>query len=166
MAWRLETGTDLVIELHLLPGKTPIAVEPVVGLFFDKAAPTQVPLMLKMGSKAIDIPAGQSDYAIEDTLVLPVDVDLLSVYPHAHYLGHEMRVQATLPDGTTRSLLHIKHWSFHWQHFYWLEEPVTVKGGDQLKLECHYDTTGDSNRVGFCEGTECEMCVQFAYVTQ
>ena len=141
MAWRLETGTDLVIELHLLPGKTPIAVEPVVGLFFDKAAPTQVPLMLKMGSKAIDIPAGQSDYAIEDTLVLPVDVDLLSVYPHAHYLGHEMRVQATLPDGTTRSLLHIKHWSFHWQQDYRYVKPITLPRGTTIAMRFTYDNS-------------------------
>ena len=29
------------------------------------------------------------------------DVDVVSVYPHAHYLAREMKGVATLPDGTT-----------------------------------------------------------------
>ena len=63
------------------------------------------PLTLKMGSKLIDIPAGKRDYVVTDTYELPVPFDLLSVYPHAHYLGKEMRVTATLPDGAVKSLL-------------------------------------------------------------
>ena len=118
MPWRLEAGTDLVLELHLLPGKTPVAVRPTVALFFTDQPPAAVPAMLKMGSQAIDIPAGQRDYAITDTYVLPVDADLLSVYPHAHFLGKEMHVRAVLPDGTDRRLLHIPRWSFHWQQDY------------------------------------------------
>ena len=51
-----------------------------------------------MGSAAIDIPAGARDYAITDSYTLPVDVDLLSLYPHAHFLGKDMQVVAT-PSG-------------------------------------------------------------------
>ena len=57
----------------------------------------------KLGSKAIDIPAGDADYAVEDRFVLPVGVDLLSVYPHAHYLARRMTASATLPDGRVQS---------------------------------------------------------------
>jgi hypothetical protein len=100
MPWKLERGTDLVLELHLIPRSEPVAVQPAVALYFANAAPASMPLMLKMGSKGIDIPAGASDYAISDSYQLPVDVDLLSVYPHAHFLGREMLVRAALPDGT------------------------------------------------------------------
>jgi len=146
MAWPFEPGTDLVIELHLLPGKTAIPVQPSVGLFFDTVPPRKVPLMMKMGSKAIDIPAGARDYAIEDTIVLPVDVDVLSVYPHAHYLGKEMRVEATLPGGATRTLLHIKHWSFHWQQDYRYVTPIALPGGTSLSMRYTYDNSaGNEN---------------------
>ncbi len=60
MPWRLESGTDVVVELHLLPGKTPIAVRPTVALFFTEQPAAAVPAMLKMGSQAIDIPAGHA----------------------------------------------------------------------------------------------------------
>jgi hypothetical protein len=50
-----------------LPGKKPVTVQPAIGLFFTDTPPTHAPLMVKLGSKAIDIPAGQRDYAITDT---------------------------------------------------------------------------------------------------
>jgi translation elongation factor EF-G len=41
--------------------------------------------------ETIDIPAGASAYTIEDSIVLPVDVDVQAVQPHAHYLAHNVR---------------------------------------------------------------------------
>ena len=35
----------------------------------------------------IDIPPGEPDYRVTNSYELPVGVDLLSIYPHAHYLG-------------------------------------------------------------------------------
>ena len=144
MPWRLEAGTDLVLELHLLPGKTPVAVRPTVALFFTDQPPAAVPAMLKMGSQAIDIPAGQRDYAITDTYVLPVDADLLSLYPHAHFLGREMHVRAVLPDGTDRRLIHIPRWSFHWQQDYRYLRPVSLPRGTVVTMRFTYDNS-DSN---------------------
>ena len=85
--------------------------------------------MAVMGSRAIDIPAGATDYPIDDTYTLPVDVDLLSVYPHAHYLGKEIDVRADLPDGIDQVALHIEQWSFHWQQDYRYVTPVRLPRG-------------------------------------
>ena len=141
MPWRLEAGTDMVVELHLLPGKTPIAVRPTIALFFTDQPPGAVPAMLKMGSQAIDIPAGTRDYAITDRYVLPVDADLLSLYPHAHFLGREMLVQATLPNGTEQRLLHIPRWSFHWQQDYRYVQPVSLPRGTTVTMRFTYDNS-------------------------
>src|SRR5262245_6403747 len=141
MPWRLAGGTDLVLELHLLPGKVPINVQPTIGLYFANAPPAALPLMVKMGSKAIDIPAGAPDYAITDKFVLPVDVDLLSVYPHAHFLGREMQVLALRPDGTTRSLLRIPRWSFHWQQDYRYARPISLPAGTTISMRFTYDNS-------------------------
>jgi tetratricopeptide (TPR) repeat protein len=141
MPWRLARGTDLVLELHLLPGQTPISVQPTIGLYFADAAPSALPLMAKLGSKAIDIPAGARDYAIADRFTLPVDVDLLSVYPHAHFLGREMQVLALLPDGKTRSLLQIPRWSFHWQQDYRYTRPIPLPAGTTISMRFTYDNS-------------------------
>ena len=142
MPWRLHRGTDLVLELHLIPGKTPVSVSPSVALYFSAGAPAaSAPLMFKMASKAIDIPAGARDYAITDRYVLPVDAELLSLYPHAHFLGKEMHVAATLPDGTARDLLRIRQWSFHWQQDYRYVRPVVLPRGTTISMRFTYDNS-------------------------
>ena len=141
MPWRLERGADLVVELHMLATKVPRTIQPTVALFFTDQPPTAAPLTLKMGSKLIDIPAGKTDYVITDTYELPVPFDLLSVYPHAHYLATEMRVTATLPDDTVKSLLYIKHWSFHWQQDYRFVTPVSLPAGTKLTMRYTYDNS-------------------------
>jgi hypothetical protein len=51
-------------------------------------------------------------------------VDLLGIYPHAHYLGKDMLATALLPDGTTKALIDIKRWDLNWQAVYRYAEPV------------------------------------------
>jgi Flp pilus assembly protein TadD len=97
-----------------------------------------------MGSKAIDIPAGATDYAITDTYVLPSDVTVLSVYPHAHYLGKDMQVRATLPNGSQRTLLRITRWNFHWQQDYRFTTPIALPRGTSIAMRFTYDNS-DAN---------------------
>ena len=141
MPWRLEAGADLVIELHMVPTAKPLVIAPTIALFLTDRPPVKTPLTLKMGSKLIDIPPGQADYAVTDTYELPVAVELLSVYPHAHYLGKEMTVTATLPDGTAKSLLHIRHWSFHWQQDYRYVTPIALPRGTRVSMKYTYDNS-------------------------
>lgn len=141
MPWRLAQGTDLVVELHLIPGARPVDVQPTVALFFAPTPGTTTPLTFKMGFLAIDIPAGAREYAIDDRYVLPVDVDLLSLYPHAHYLGRDMLVTATAPDGSVRRLLHIPQWSFHWQQDYRFTAPVPLARGTTISMVFTYDNS-------------------------
>jgi Flp pilus assembly protein TadD len=96
---------------------------------------------VKMGARVIDIPPGATDYVVTDQYVLPVDVRVLSLYPHAHYLGKEMTVQATLPDGSTRVLLHIPRWSFHWQQDYRFVQPVALPRDTTLAMRFTYDNS-------------------------
>src|SRR5262249_47290927 len=141
MPWRLERGADLVVELHMLATDVPRTIQPTVALFFTEKPPVASPLTLKMGSRLIDIPAGKSDHVITDSYDLPVPFDLLSVYPHAHYLATEMRVTATLPDGTVKSLLYIKHWSFHWQQDYRFVTRLSLPAGTTLTMRYTYDNS-------------------------
>ena len=141
LPWSIDSSTDLVVELHLLPGKTPVPVRPSVGLYFTDTPPAGTPVLIVMGNKAIDIPAGAADYAIEDSYQLPVDASVLSVYPHAHYLGKEMTVRATLPDGATRTLIHIPRWSFHWQQDYRYVTPIPLPRGTRIAMRFTYDNS-------------------------
>jgi Flp pilus assembly protein TadD len=148
MAWRLDGGSDLIIQLHMMPGhlSAPAQVRPSVGFFFTDTPPVRQPIDFKLGSKTIDIPAGRVDYTTEDVFVLPVDVDLLSVYPHAHYLARDMKAFATLPDGQVTWLLWIKDWNFNWQDQYRYRTPVFLPHGTSLTMRYTYDNSAANPR--------------------
>ena len=46
---------------------------------------------------------------------LPVAVEVLSIYPHAHYLGKQMTITAEPPGEPPTTLLEIDDWDFNWQ---------------------------------------------------
>jgi Flp pilus assembly protein TadD len=141
MAWRLERGADLVVELHVINSKEAAPLRPSVGLFLTKTPPQQRPITVRLASKAIEIPAGKADYVVTDEYELPSSVTVLSVYPHAHYLGREMRTTATLPDGSVKTLLHIPHWDFHWQQDYRYVTPVRLPRGTKLSMRYTFDNS-------------------------
>lgn len=141
MAWRLERGADLVLELHVINSKDATTLKPSVGLFLTRTPPRQRPITVRMGSKSIDIPAGKADYVVTDEYELPANVTVLSVYPHAHYLGNEMRTTATLPDGSVKTLLHIPHWDFHWQQDYRYVTPIPLPRGTKLAMRYTFDNS-------------------------
>jgi len=146
MSWKLRKGTDLVWELHMLPSGKPEQIQPSVGLYFTDDVPTKSPFILGLGSRTLDIPAGEKEYWIEDSYVLPVAVKVLGVYPHAHYLGKQMRAFARLPDGTRRWLILIKDWDFNWQDQYLYREPLSLPRGTRLLMRYSYDNSADNIR--------------------
>jgi tetratricopeptide (TPR) repeat protein len=67
------------------------------------------------------------------------------VYPHAHYLGKDMLVTATLPDGSVKTVLHIPQWSFHWQQDYRYETPIPLPAGTRVTMRYTWDNS-DKNQ--------------------
>jgi tetratricopeptide (TPR) repeat protein len=121
-------------------------VQPVIGLYFGDDPPEQTPAMLRLGRQNIDIPAGEKRYTVTDSFVLPVEVDVVAVQPHAHYRAAEMNGFATLPDGMVRPLIHIKQWDFRWQHVYRYATPVRLPKGATLSMRYTYDNSADNPR--------------------
>ena len=81
---------------------------------------------------------------IRDSYVLPVDVQLLAVQPHAHYRA-KRSAASPLPDGTA-PVMHIKDWDFRWQHVYREETPIALPKGTKLSMEYTYDNSASNVR--------------------
>jgi tetratricopeptide (TPR) repeat protein len=146
LAWRLEPGTDLVLETHMQPSGKPELVQPSIGLFFGSDPPERTPYMLRLSRQSIDIPAGEKAYTIADSYVLPVDVEVQAVQPHAHYRAREIRGWATLADGTTKWLIYIKDWDFRWQHVYRYVAPFVLPRGTTVAMRYTYDNSAENPR--------------------
>ena len=146
LAWRIDPGTDLVLELHMLPSGKPETIRSSLGLHFTDQPPNRLPFILRLGRNDIDIPPGETNYVIEDSYETPVDLEVLNVYAHAHYLGKSVEGWAVLPSGTRRELLRIDDWSFDWQDEYRYQEPVRLPRGSRISMRISYDNSAGNPR--------------------
>ena len=145
-AWRLDRGTDVVLHLHMLPTGKPETIRPTIGFHFTDEPSAVSPLVVLLDGGTIDIPAGASDHVVTDEIVLPVAVDVLGLYPHAHYLGKAMDVSATLPDGRHMTLIRIDDWDFKWQDEYRYVTPPSLPAGTNVTMRYTYDNSAENER--------------------
>jgi len=146
-AWRLEPGNDLVLNAHLQPSGKPETVQPSIGLYFTDKKPTQFPVLIQLEHDgALNIPAGARDFLVSDDFRLPMDVDVLAIYPHAHYLGKLLEAYATLPDGKRQWLIRIPEWDLNRQAVYRYRQPLSLPKGTLISMRYHYDNSAENAR--------------------
>ena len=100
------------MQTHFRPNGATQSEKSVIGLYFGPKPArdmTQVQVPAFFGIKAnFDIAAGDAGYKLRGSYTLPADVDAVGVWAHAHYLGSEAKLTATLPSGEVRILLWIQ----------------------------------------------------------
>jgi tetratricopeptide (TPR) repeat protein len=146
LSWRLDPGSSLVVQLHMLSTGGGEVVRPSVGFFFAEQPPKRTPALLRFGRQGIDIPAGEQQYVVTDSYVLPVGVDVLALKPHAHSRAREIKAYATLPDGSRRWLIYIRNWDVEWQHIYRYISPVALPQHTRVTMEYTYDNSAGNPR--------------------
>jgi Flp pilus assembly protein TadD len=147
MSWRLDPGSDLILNLHVQPSGKEETVQAMLGLYFASKPPTRVPTLIQLENDGkIDIPAGSRQFEIDDHLTLPVDVQVLAIYPHAHYLGKQIDAWAALPDGSRRPLIRIPDWDLNWQAVYTYCEPFWLPKGTTVFMRIQYDNSSSNPR--------------------
>jgi tetratricopeptide (TPR) repeat protein/mono/diheme cytochrome c family protein len=147
MPWRLDPGNDLILNIHLKPSGKSEVIDTEIGLYFTDQPPTKQPMLLQLDrDDALDIPAGDARFVVEDSLKLPVDVEALGVYPHAHYLGKDMQAWATLPNGQKKWLVWIRDWDIDRQSVYRYRQPVQLPKGTVVHMRYTYDNSAANPR--------------------
>ncbi|MFT4114335.1 tetratricopeptide repeat protein [Silvibacterium sp.] len=142
MPWRLDPGNDLILNMHLKPSGKAETITAQIGLYFTDKPPTHQPMLLQLERDgALDIPAGAANFVVEDQLRLPIDVDLLGIYPHAHYLGKQLEAWAMLPNGQRLWLIRIDDWDIDRQSVYRYREPVRLPKGTFVHMHYVYDNS-------------------------
>lgn len=147
MALRLDKGTDLILNAHLQPSGKPETIQPTLGLYFTDKPATKHPILLQLeNDRLLDIPAGEEHFVVSDEFTLPVDVDVLAIYPHAHYLGRDLQAIAKFPDGRSETLIHIPDWNLNWQAVYRYAQPVKLPKGTTITMKFVYDNSESNVR--------------------
>ena len=124
---------------------------------------------LLVGTRQIDLPAGDAHHPVTDSMLIPEDIDLIGIAPHAHLLCRDMKADAKLPNGTTVPLIWVRDWDFNWQGQYRYAEPVHLPKGTRIEMRYIYDNSSGNphnpssppKRVTFGEQTTDEMALLF-----
>jgi tetratricopeptide (TPR) repeat protein len=73
-------------------------------------------------------------------------VNVLAIYPHAHYLGKLIEAWAMLPDGSRKWLIRIPDWDINWQAVYDYRRPLFLPAGTKVAMRIRYNNSSDNPR--------------------
>ena len=177
----LPGGADFVFEVHYAPGS--LGEQANVNMRLDyKEAPFirevyHSPLLFhgwpSLQEPELFIPANTIQTFHEISVEAPVNLSLISVFPHMHLLGKTFKVYGLTPDEDTVRVIDVDHYDFHWQFSYTFPTLTLLPQGSRLYGEAMYDNTdaNDDNPnnppadVGLGENTTDEMMVCFFMYT-
>jgi len=171
---RLRKNARIVLQIHYYTAVSVEADRTRLGIYYSKKPVERSLYFLPLAQTNLEIPAGAERHIVRwDFLVPPfLDAQAISIFPHMHLLGTQIRVQAEL-FGRVTPLIYIDKWDFNWQGAYTYQEPVSLPAFSRLRMECEYNNSASNPRnpsnppkvVRWGEETEDEMCVTFLGVT-
>jgi tetratricopeptide (TPR) repeat protein len=146
-AWELAPGVPLVLHTHLQPSGKPEKVSFQMGFYFTDKRPIVRPVILRVGSREIDIPAGESRFIVCDSYVLPVDVEITYIFPHAHSLCREIKLTLERDGFEPYTLLNIKRFDENWHDKYRIDHRSgRIPSGTRIVTEFVYDNSASNIR--------------------
>ena len=175
IAMHVPKGCRIVVQVHYHKDGKPEVDQTSVGLHFAKAPVTQAMRNMMVLNYMFQLPPGQSRYEVKSSTVVNQPIHAIAVTPHMHLLGREIKVWATLPDGTERPMVWIKDWDFNWQANYHFKTPMALPEGTRINLVAYYDNSAANERnpnrlhlkpVTWGEQTTDEMCLAFVAFTR
>ena len=167
----IEPNHKMVMQLHYNFEDTAQSDKTALKLKLEDSV-THQGYMRIVSDGSLSLAPGQSEvshsYLIDsdDLTSGNYQINFWGLVPHMHQRGVSIRTEIVGADGSATCINDIPYWDFNWQWFYFYNESVPLLPGERVKLTCVYDTSADTSRVNFGEGTNDEMCVLVMYGTR
>jgi len=91
-----------------------------------------------------EIPPYVKNFEMSASQTVTEDINILSLHPHMHFRGKDMRMIADYPDGTREVLINFAAYSYLWQLTYDLQEPKFVPAGTIITTVGHFDNSAQN----------------------
>ncbi len=140
-AFPLAAHSDIVAQVHLRTTGAAYDMTSCVQVHLAEEPVTRMVQPLALGSLCIDIPPGEPNYMVEDTLTLPCEVEILGVLPRAHYVCQEIEFTSLIAGQSALTLLRIPDWNADFQEMYYFSEPRLLPAGARLRFVARFDNS-------------------------
>lgn len=170
-------NSKVLLQMHYGPSPVDAADSTVVNIFYsDKPVERFIkgwvisPNDIKDGPFYIPANTKKTFHA---QFKVVADWSLISVTPHAHWLGKKWEVFAVHPNGDTTNLIRVNDWDFNWQNFFSFQKFIKLEKGTVIYCDATYDNTEKNYRnpnrplknVAWGESAKDEMFLfYFSYV--
>jgi hypothetical protein len=146
MGYTIPTGSNIVFAMHYPSWSQGQQDQTKIRFWFYPQSTnireiTTTPILQNWN---FTLPANQVTTLTADWNQIPINVSLLSVFPHMHLLGTYIEAYGLTPQGDTLKLVRIPHWDFHWQQFYFFKNIIKVPANSTLHSIGVYDNTTDN----------------------
>ena len=140
----LPEGADIILQIHYYKTGRVERDLSQAGLYFSKEAdPKRVYVDAAINTE-FQIPVGVTKYQVKASWTAKEDVYAITVAPHMHLIGTDMKVDAIFPDGRQQGMIWIKDWDFNWQDSYQYKIPIFMPAGTVVKAVGHFDNSASN----------------------
>ncbi len=151
--WVMPKRGVVLLTVHFAPSAVEEESISSINLFFKKTPISRPVKVISFGSggigeKQIDpifyIRANDKKTFTLEVTNPGVDLSVLSVWPHMHYIGKEFKAYIVTTSGDTINMVHIPEWDFRWQEIYRMKRLVKVPKASVMHIEGTYDNTAQN----------------------
>jgi hypothetical protein len=112
-----------------------------VGFYLVPGPPERVLRRMDLRNFFFQIPPNAAAHEVKRCYTFERDKLLLSITPHMHYRGKDVRYDLVRPNGERQTLLYVPRYDFNWQLVYRFQDPVRVEKNSLLEVTAHYDNS-------------------------
>lgn len=141
---RPETKISLSLHYHKEPGPgTGAWDQSSVGFKFHPKGTEDLHKVSwnTIGNYTFEIPPGHPDWEVGGGRVFEKDTVLISLHPHMHYRGKNMKYTAFYPDGSEEILLNVDRYDYAWQTNFIYRTPKILPAGTRVEVRAHFDNS-------------------------
>jgi len=158
-------GRDLIVQVHYNLENGVHSDRTKVALGFSDE-PVRIARYLGAADADFQLPPHREKVESSSTANFddPIQLTVYGVFPHMHYQGRTMRVEAQAM-GESRCLMNVDRWDFHWQNAWWYDEPLELDDVRSLSIKCGFNTEDRNNTITWGDASSDEMCIGLFYAT-
>ena len=161
-------GARLKFQMHYTPNGKATTDRTKIGLIFTKEVPRYRVRTASIANPLLKIPAEAEDHAEKARIPVPLEVEVLSYFPHMHLRGKSIGYELVTRDGKREPLLEIPRYDFNWQLSYRYAERRRLPAGSSIEVTGRFDNSRNnpanpdsSKEVRWGEQTHEEMLIGF-----
>jgi len=140
----LPAGSKLEFSIHYAKVREAQTDRTSVGLYLAPGPPERVLHRMDLRNFFFLIPPGEANHEVQRCYTFEKDKLLLSITPHMHFRGKDVKYEVTRPNGKHEILLSVPQYNFDWQLTYRFQDPILIEKGSVLRLTAHFDNSANN----------------------